>query len=343
MAAPLCSVVIPTYNRGRYLERAIRSVLDQMLPGDELIVVDDGSVDDTPQVLAGFGDRIIVVPGPHGGAGRARNHGIALAKNDLVAFLDSDDIWLPGKLELQRRLMANRPELLYCFGNFEVVHGDGSLHSRYLDRWPREHGTWEEGLGPGAPYSSYTELPKNGEDFLVYEGDFYSLQLTGFYVLTDTLMVRREAAGDALSFAEDLPTYEDLECFYRLARAGRGALLDVELARQFDHEDGRLSRHPALEKLDARLALVRRHWGDDPGFLSREAGRYQQTLDHLLCLKAGHLVTRGLSRQAREALREAHAAPLALRALVHVPTPLTLLALRALRGVRALAGARSFS
>jgi glycosyltransferase involved in cell wall biosynthesis len=267
-ALPTCSVIIPTYNRGSFLNRAIRSVLDQLLVGDELIVVDDGSDDDTPRVLSAFADRIVVLQGAHRGAGPARNLGIARARSELVAFLDSDDLWLPHKLELQRRLMASHPELLYCFGNFEVQFSDGSVVQHYLDRWPRDHETLHEALGLGHPYSSYAALPPGLKDFQVHEADFYSLQLMGLYVLTDTLVVRREAAGEALAFAEDLPTYEDLECFYRLARRGRGVLLDVEMARQFEHGDGRLSDLSALQKLDARLVLLERHWGRDDAFRS---------------------------------------------------------------------------
>ena len=121
MTSPLLySTIIPTYNRASFLDAAILSVLDQMVPGDELIVVDDGSQDATPAVLDRYGDRIRVVQGGHQGAGRARNLGIEKAKNDLVAFLDSDDVWLPQKLNIQRSFMERRPDILFSFTNFEV-------------------------------------------------------------------------------------------------------------------------------------------------------------------------------------------------------------------------------
>ena len=205
--APLrCSIIIPTFNRAGFLSKAIESVLRQMLAGDELIIVDDGSDDDTPEVLDRYRDQITVIRLPHVGAGKARNIGIARAKNELVAFLDSDDYWFPFKLELQRAFMQQRPDLLFCFTNFEVQLRDGSVRSRYLELWPSNHANLEDAFGPGYPYSAVTPTPQGVSDFMVYEGDLYRLQLTGLYVLTDTLVARREEAGEALSFSEDLTT-----------------------------------------------------------------------------------------------------------------------------------------
>lgn len=328
------SVVIPTYNRATYVERAIRSALAETLPDDEVIVVDDGSEDDTASVLERFNDQIVVVSGGHGGAGRARNLGIARAQGDLVAFLDSDDVWLPGKLALQRQFMERRPDVLFCFGNFEVEDRAGVRHRRYLDRWEREPREWREAFGVGTMYSSFASLPAGCLDFPVYEGDLYALQLTGQYVLTDTLVVRRPTAGDALTFAEDLRTYEDLECFYRLARKGKGAFLDVDLARQFDHPHGRLSQLSFLEKIDARLTLLRRHWGADQAFLEDHSSIYQRVLANLLCARAAHLISHGDNLNAARTLRQVHSPPLKLTLLAAAPPFLTMAAFRAIRTFR---------
>jgi glycosyltransferase involved in cell wall biosynthesis len=331
----LVSTIIPTYNRAAFLERAIDSVLSQSLPGDELIVVDDGSEDGTADLLRRYGSRVTVLAGEHGGAGRARNRGIAHARNDLVAFLDSDDVWLPGKLRLQREFMAARPDVLFCFTNFEVEHRDGSLRPGYLELWHRDPPRWQDALGPGYPYSQVAALAEGTRDFRVYEGDLYPLQLTGFYVLTDTLVARRPQAGDALRFAEDLPTYEDLECFYRLARRGRGALLDVDTVRQRDHPHGRLSQLADLARVDARITLIRRFWGEDANFLKTNGARYRACLDGLLQQKAGLLLVHGRNDRARAALAEMRAPPMSLRMLAACPAWLTSRALdlrRVMRG-----------
>ncbi len=97
------SVVIPTFNRAAVVGEAIASVLAQTRPADEVIVVDDGSTDRTAEVLARFGDRISVVAQPNGGVSAARNTGIASATGDWLAFLDSDDLWLPHRLAILAR------------------------------------------------------------------------------------------------------------------------------------------------------------------------------------------------------------------------------------------------
>jgi glycosyltransferase involved in cell wall biosynthesis len=318
------STIIPTYNRAAYLDAALPSALGQMIPGDELIVVDDGSDDDTRSVLHKYGERIKVIQGGHGGAGRARNLGIKEARNELVAFLDSDDTWLPGKLEVQRSFMERRSDILFSFTNFEVEHRDGVVRKRYLDLWHREHKTWEEAFGPGVPYSSMAPLPAGISDFPVYEGDIYRLQLTGFYVLTDTLVARRKEAGDALHFAEDLKTYEDLECFYRLSRRGKAAFLDVDAARQLDHPCGRLSQLSNLDKIEARLTLAQRIWGEDCEFLSIYGEKYRRVLNDLFCQKAGLLLILGRNQEAREILSLMFSPPARLRLLSRLPATLTL-------------------
>ncbi len=328
------SIIIPTYNRAVYLGAAIQCALQQMLPGDELIVVDDGSEDDTPQILKKFGGRISVIQGAHEGAGRARNLGIEQARNELVAFLDDDDIWLPGKLQIQRTFMEKRSDVLFSFTNFEVEYRDGSIQKKYLELWPREHKTWEEGFSPGLLYSSIASLPEGISDFMVYEGYLYRLQLTGFYVLTDTLVARRKEAGDALHFAEDLKTYEDLECFYRLSGKGKGAFLDVETARQLDHPYGRLSQLALLEKIDARIVLMQRFWGADERFLAQHAALYRRTLDDLLCQKTGLLLTQGHNGKARKVLESMTHPPVQLRILAAMPSSLSMLSIRLRRALK---------
>src|SRR5271165_7143352 len=101
MSAPLISVVIPTYNYGRYVPQAVESVLAQTFKDFEIIVVDDGSTDDTPQQLEPYQDRIRVHKQANQGVSAARNAGVRLARAALVAFLDADDVWHPRKLEIQ--------------------------------------------------------------------------------------------------------------------------------------------------------------------------------------------------------------------------------------------------
>jgi glycosyltransferase involved in cell wall biosynthesis len=113
------SVVIPVYNGARYLSECIESVCGQTLPATEIIVVDDGSEDDTPKVAAGWNDRIRYQRISHGGPGRARNHGVRLAATDVLAFIDSDDVWLSRKLELQMAALSREHDPAMVFGQVQ--------------------------------------------------------------------------------------------------------------------------------------------------------------------------------------------------------------------------------
>ncbi len=104
---PLVSVVIPTFNRAGVVPRAIDSVLGQTYRPVEVVVVDDGSTDDTPQVLQGYGDAIVPVVQANAGPSAARNRGVRESRGDLVAFLDSDDLWLATKLQRQVDLLQH--------------------------------------------------------------------------------------------------------------------------------------------------------------------------------------------------------------------------------------------
>lgn len=127
---PAVSVIIPTYNRAHIIPQAIDSVLDQTFRDFEIIVVDDGSTDDTPAVLQNrYGEKITCIRTKNCGLPAARNTGIKAARGQYIAFLDDDDAWLPEKLELQAALMQNSPSpgLVYC-GSY-TVDADGTVIS----------------------------------------------------------------------------------------------------------------------------------------------------------------------------------------------------------------------
>src|SRR5262249_8241747 len=139
--------IIPTYNRARLVPRAVRSALAQTTAEDEVIVADDGSIDNTAEALVEFRDRVRHLRLPHGGEGATRNRGVAHATRPLVAFLDSDDEWLPGKLKLQRAFLERRPDVLFCFSNFRVCLPDGQTLHNFIVQWHRDQRGWDEILG----------------------------------------------------------------------------------------------------------------------------------------------------------------------------------------------------
>lgn len=127
------SVIIPTHNHAAFLPETLESVFAQRLQPYEVIVVDDGSTDETPKVLRRYAGRIRAVRQPNRGVASARNAGTLMASGDVLAFLDSDDVWLPAKLELQVGRLWRDPELGLIHCGVEEVDAVGRSLRRRLD------------------------------------------------------------------------------------------------------------------------------------------------------------------------------------------------------------------
>lgn len=316
------SVVIPTHNRAEMTVRAVSSALRDCRPKDEVIVVDDGSTDSTEQALQQFGARILYFRVPHSGAGKARNLGIKQAKNPLVAFLDSDDEWLAGKVELKRALMQARPDVVFCCSDFASVDEQGQLLHRSLIHWHKDPRSWNEILGKGIPLSQLTALPERLDDCIVHIGSIYRPEMVGSYVATTTVVVRKEAAGDALFFAEDLPTYEDWLCFGQLARVGPCAYLDCETGLQHRHTGPRVTDANALACATSSLAVLERVWGTDAGFLAAYGSDYQKALRKQRLRKVRALLSTGNTQEARDEMTDFVSVPLAFKVMTYFPSSL---------------------
>jgi glycosyltransferase involved in cell wall biosynthesis len=129
---PRVSVTIPTFNCARYLGRAIDSALAQTYPDYEIVVVDDGSTDDTRAVLAPYGDRIRYVYQSNGGLSSARNLALARATGELIAYLDADDLWAPRRLETQVAFLDAHPECGFVHSDVTIIdEADRVLHRRF--------------------------------------------------------------------------------------------------------------------------------------------------------------------------------------------------------------------
>ncbi len=188
---PLVSVVIATYNRADLLSESVRSVLSQDYPSVELIIVDDCSTDRTPELIAELEARDEQVRGirlpDNSGPSAARNMGIASARGSLVAFLDDDDIWLPGKLTAQVRTLQDNPEAALCYAKALVGTADG--------------------VATVQPYSG-SHLGRNGDNF--------ENQLRHHAIKTPTVVVRKSVLEEVGVFDETLATGEDTDLFLRI-------------------------------------------------------------------------------------------------------------------------------
>ena len=141
VSAPLVSVVIPAYNAEAFLGETLDSVLAQTYPNLEIIVVDDGSTDATPQLLENYSDRIRVLRQANAGQAAARNYGARETHGELLAFLDSDDLWDPDKITRQVDLLARFPEALAVYCDHRTIDDQGRLlASSAVLSYPRPSG-----------------------------------------------------------------------------------------------------------------------------------------------------------------------------------------------------------
>jgi glycosyltransferase involved in cell wall biosynthesis len=306
------SVVIPTYNRAALVRRAVDSALRAISPGDEVIVVDDGSTDDTEAALAPIRDRIRFVAAPHRGAGAARNRGIAEADADIVAFLDSDDEWTPDHLAVHRAIHVAFGDIAFSFSDFMSPDSEGNIRRRHLSQWHNDPRPWSELLSPGVVVNG---IP-------VHVGSMSLLEMTSDFIPTFTMVARRRALPDTTWFAEDVQTFEDLQCFGRLALAGPAAFIDRETATQYGHPAARLTDAPALAKVEARLRILERIWGTDAAFVMAHGDAYRERLREQHVVHARCLLKAGRTSEARVAIRKAGRSPFAYRLLSWMPGPL---------------------
>jgi glycosyltransferase involved in cell wall biosynthesis len=133
-AWPRISVIIPTYNNGRYLPQAIQSIHDQQYPDVEIIVVDDGSTDDTPEILAHYGRTIHTIRQPNAGSAAARNTGLQHATGPYIVLLDADDWLLPGKFHKQAAILQVNPRLGAIHSGWRIVNEQGDT-MRDIEPW----------------------------------------------------------------------------------------------------------------------------------------------------------------------------------------------------------------
>ncbi len=224
---PIISVIIPCYNQGRYLGEAIQSVRTQDCPNCEIIVVDDGSTDETSAVAASFAG-VICLRQQQQGAGAARNAGFHHSRGDYIVFLDADDRLLPQALAAGTGFLDAHPDALFVYGPYVYIDENG----RRL---------------PGAPPAR----PK---------GDAYSALLRGrnFIVMMGAVMFRRTTFETVGAFDTSFPRCEDYAYFLRCARVGAIGHHDQCVAEYRQHPAS-LSCNNRLN-LTAGLAILRSQW-----------------------------------------------------------------------------------
>ena len=217
---PLVSVIIPTFNREACLGRAVDSVLGQTFIDFELIVVDDGSTDDTTGLLDTYGDRLTRIRQDNRGVSAARNAGIRICRGSLIAFLDSDDVWRPGKLERQVAFFHAHPRAVACQTEEIWIRNGKRVNPKKRHR--------------------------------KFSGMIFEKTLPLCLVSPSAVMIRRSLFDEVGLFDETLPACEDYDLWLRITWKYPVHLIDTPLIVKHGGHPDQLSSMPELDKYRIR-------------------------------------------------------------------------------------------
>ena len=218
---PSITVLIPTHNRAGLLQRALKSVLGQTLAPDEIIVIDDGSTDGTADSMVASFPAVRCIRQENRGVSAARNRGIEAASGDWIAFLDSDDEWLPRKLERQLEALGNAPEKRVCHTDEIWIRNGRRVNPM---RKHAKHGGW------------------------IFE---HCLPLCA--ISPSSVLLHRCVFTEVGLFDESLPACEDYDLWLRVCSRHPVVLVDEPLVVKYGgHEDQLSRRYPAMDRFRIR-------------------------------------------------------------------------------------------
>ncbi len=263
----MVSVIIPTYNRSSFLREAVASVLEQDFfrrpgPGHafELLVIDDGSSDDSKEVIASFADRVAYHHQPHRGVSAARNLGLKLARGDLIAFLDSDDLWKREKIGTQVSFLQAFPEAKVCYTEEVWVRRDVRLN-------------------PGKKHQKYS-------------GWIFDKVLPLCLLSLSSCLFRREIFDAIGAFDETLPVCEDYDLGIRIAQKYPVYLIPAPLIiKRGGHADQLSHCYWAMDRFRVKAL---------EGALGRGLAPWQEKLVKAEIIKKCRVLAQGFAKRGNE-------------------------------------------
>jgi len=234
---PLVSVIIPAYNADQFIAQAIQSVLNQTYRSYEIIVVDDGSTDQTKNILNGFKGQIRCRYQENLGPSAARNAGIKIAQGEYICFLDADDLWTPDKLEIQVEFLKHHPNIAFVFSDHrDFILGEVMPRS-FLDD---KKETFGEALVTDVP------IP-----------DAFLKLIRENFISTPTVMLRRTCFEEIGLFDENLRSVEDRDLWLRTAARFKLACLPRVFCMRRVHQSN-ISKQPGLA-LQGRITVLEKN------------------------------------------------------------------------------------
>lgn len=342
------SVIIPTYNRADLVGQAVDSALLQSVGEVEVIVVDDGSTDNTAEIVGAYGDRVRYIRTENRGVGHARNVGTRHATGRYLTFLDSDDCLYPYALELLSEVLERFPYAGLACAEMSGFDDNGFFDRFHLKSYHsstyRDHGMTYERI-----YGSRTRLKDLGVapgallaedaaslDRAVYIGNVFDAYLLELVLCQNTAMVRREVATAIGDRNERVSYFEEFDYLLRICRSYDVCFVDVPTYKlryhrgQISTTAGPRGKYVWMRKQQELLRLIKRHAFADPGYYERHRARIDRQLARLHRAVAVPMMLQGgsgtaLARRSRVYLSRARRygqAEWSLWASSYLPGPL---------------------
>jgi glycosyltransferase involved in cell wall biosynthesis len=309
------SVIIPTYNRENFVCEAIESVLQQTMTDIEVIVVDDGSTDRTREILKPYKETIRYIYTKNGGPAHARNVGLKNAKGEYIAFLDSDDLYYPYKIELQSKFLDKFIDVGMVYTEFSGFDDNGFFDEYHLRKY---HTAYKSGkLTYEDFFSEKTTLKDAGlvinsfYNKVVYMGNIFNDYFKQIIVFTNSIMFRRNILKTVGFQDEHYWLFEEFEFALRICKHYKVAFIDLPTYKLRYHR-GQISNtseksgiNVVVKKQENLLEIAEKHGLKDKNFYSQNKDIVNKTLAILRKALAIPLMVKGNdNKRARKLLKE---------------------------------------
>jgi glycosyltransferase involved in cell wall biosynthesis len=260
------SIIIPTYNRPHLIKRAIDSALLNIIDGDEILVIDDGSSESYSEILSDYMDKNVEYYRiPKGGVSAARNYGLSIAKHDHIAFLDDDDEWYEGHLLRHRSVYQYDDTIVGVFCNFNNKPDLEFATLIGVSSWSQ---------GKPQIQDLLSRISVNGMP--VYLGDHYMNQLKTDYILPSSFSYNRSICGKDKNFEVGLKRNQTWLFNSSICRCGVVAYIDEITCAQHGDAEHRATQISQFDTILSRLFVMGKEWGSNEEFLKHHREVYRK-------------------------------------------------------------------